>query len=100
MGNTYNNLGNVYYYLQEYDQALNKYELSYEIFHKSLKPRHPSIARVLRNIGIAYEVKKDFKEAKKYYEKASNIREFISSSSHPDVIEIKKDIVRVSSKNI
>ncbi|CAF3863132.1 unnamed protein product [Rotaria sp. Silwood1] len=98
LGNTYNNLGNVYYYLHQYDKALDNYQLTCEIFKKSLTSRHPSIARTLRNLGIANEAKKQFMKAKTHYEEALRIRNRILSSLHPDLIEIKKDIERVSSK--
>ncbi len=65
---------------------------------KTLTPRHSSIGRILKNIGIIYEVKKNFIGAKKNYEKVLDIREKILSSTHSDLIEIKQDIERVSAK--
>jgi hypothetical protein len=39
-----------------------------------------------------------FEKAKKNYEEILNIREKILSSKHPDLIEIKQDIERISAK--
>jgi hypothetical protein len=56
------------------------------------------MARILRNIGIMDQVKKDFIGAKKNYKKALDIQEKILSSTHLDLVEIKNDIERVSAK--
>jgi tetratricopeptide (TPR) repeat protein len=98
LGNTYLNIGNVYYHLGKYDRALDNYRLSYKIYGCSLTPVHPTIGNVMRNIGIIYEVKGDYDEALKIYKKVSSIRQKRFLSSHPDSVEIEKDIQRVLSK--
>ena len=47
--NTYNNLGNLSYSLQPFDQAREYYHRAYQIFLKSLTPVHPSMGRIARN---------------------------------------------------
>ncbi|CAF1305848.1 unnamed protein product, partial [Adineta steineri] len=98
LGNTYLNIGNVYYHIGQYDTALKNYELSKKTYEISLTPQHPSIASVLKNIGIICEVKCDFSEAMKCYKQAYSIRQTCFSLSHPDVIDIKQDIERISNK--
>jgi tetratricopeptide (TPR) repeat protein len=73
------------------------YNLSLKNKEKYLPQTHPSIAMTLENMGLIYENKNDFQEALKYYEKASKIYEHTLLLTHTDVIQIKDNILRVSS---
>ena len=97
MAATYSNIGLVHYNLGQYDVAIEHHERSLTINEKSLPPQHPDIAKSYRNIGLVHEAKKEWKQAFTYYQKAATIYHHSLSSQHPAVIEIEKDIERVSS---
>ncbi|CAF1302278.1 unnamed protein product [Rotaria sordida] len=96
-GASYNNIGNIYLCLQEYDLALENYEYSLKIKIKSLPSYHSSLASTLENIGLVYEQKQSFKKALEYYEKAAVIFRETFSSTHSHVIEIEQTIKRILS---
>jgi tetratricopeptide (TPR) repeat protein len=96
-GSTYNNIGNIYFWLGEYDVALENYRYSFEIKSKSLASQDPSLATTLANIGLVYEKDKNFDEALKFYKQAAFLFEKIFSSTHIYNIEIQDDIQRISS---
>jgi tetratricopeptide (TPR) repeat protein len=69
-----------------------------EIYKKSRPSQHPSIASTLRNIGLVYKDMKDYRQALSYFEKAAAIYRHSFASTHPDNIQIEKDIRYVASK--
>jgi tetratricopeptide (TPR) repeat protein len=97
LGSSYNNIGNIYLWLEQYDNALENYTYSFEIKSKSLSIQDPSLAKTLRNIGLVYEHDGNFEEAFKFYKKAAFIFEQIYPSVHIYNTEIQEDIQRVSS---
>jgi tetratricopeptide (TPR) repeat protein len=74
------------------------YNLSLENKYKFLPGKHPSIAMTLENMGLIYENKNDFQQAYKYYREATNIYQQTLPSTHSDIVQIKDNILRVSSQ--
>ena len=57
----------------------------------------PSIHYLYSDLGIViHEQKREWKQALELLEKALNIRQRAFSSQHPDVLQVKADIQRVS----
>ncbi len=94
---SYSNIGNVYFSLGQYDRAMQHYEESLKMHLKSLPSQHPDIAVCYGNIALVYERKHEWKQALIYYQKAGTIYCSSLPAQHPDVIQIKKDIQRISS---
>lgn len=63
-----NNIGNNYYMLLDYGEALKQYLLSYQIAVKHLDAQHEMI--VLNNIAILYSKEKKFEKANEHFYKA------------------------------
>ncbi|CAF3095067.1 unnamed protein product [Rotaria sp. Silwood2] len=97
LGSSYNNIGNIYLCLGEYNAAIENYDYAYKIKSKSRSSQDPSLATTLRNMALAYEEDGNFIEALKYYKKASLAFASIFSATHTYYIEIQEDIQRVSS---
>jgi tetratricopeptide (TPR) repeat protein len=83
-GTSYNNMGEVYYGLGQYDIALEYYESACDVYKKSLTSRHIDIAILLINKIMIYEKKDDFQDVLSFYKKA-----YTCSEQHPDLIQIK-----------
>jgi tetratricopeptide (TPR) repeat protein len=66
-----NNIGNNYYSLLDYGEALNYYLESYNIALKNLEPKYEMV--VLNNIAILYSKEKNYIKAKEYFRKAYDI---------------------------
>jgi len=63
-----NNIGNNYYMLLDYGEALKQYLISYQIAIKHLDAQHEMI--VLNNIAILYGKEKKFEKANEHFYKA------------------------------
>lgn len=68
-----NNIGNNYYMLLDYGEALKQYLLSYQIAIEHLDAKHEMI--VLNNIAILYSKEEKFDKAKEHFQKAFVIAE-------------------------
>jgi tetratricopeptide (TPR) repeat protein len=66
-----NNIGNNYYMLLDYGEALKQYLISYQIAIKYLDAKHEMI--VLNNIAILYSKEEKFDKAKEHFQKAYDI---------------------------
>ncbi|MHB8138328.1 MAG: tetratricopeptide repeat protein [Smithellaceae bacterium] len=66
----YYHLGNIYYHQGEIDQAINCYK---KFVGKSGSDKVGVKFLALTSLGYSYEVKKDYKEALKYFEQAQNV---------------------------
>ncbi|CAF3545496.1 unnamed protein product [Adineta steineri] len=97
VGSTYNNIGNIYFWLGEYDVALESYLYSFEMKIKTLSLEDPSLGKTLANMGLVYEEDGNFEEALKAYKRAALIFENIFSSTRIYNIQIQEDIQRVTS---
>ncbi len=79
-GNCYNNIGNAYVFLDDYDGALKYHLKSYEI-KKEINDEF-GISSSLINIGVAYFHRKEYDQALKYaYESISKIDESVDKHS-------------------
>jgi len=76
---------------------MKHYILSLGNKNKYLSSKHPSIAMTSENLELIYENKNDFHQAYKYYKQAGNIYQRTLSSTYLDVIQIKDNILRISS---
>ncbi|CAF3680524.1 unnamed protein product [Adineta steineri] len=94
----YNNIGSAHFGLEDYKLAQEYYNKSLEIRLKSLPAQHPDIAMSYKNIGAIYEKKSEWQQALTYYEKAATIYRNSLPLPISNVIKIKEDIDRVSSK--
>lgn len=73
MGYTYNNIGNVYYFLQQYPDALKNHLKSAEIKEKYNDQK--GLGSSYDNIGNIYFDTQNYLKAEQYYQKALLIRE-------------------------
>jgi len=96
LGQTYHNIGALYWCLGSDDQAIKYYTLSLEMKYKHLPSNHSSIAMTLENLGLVHENKNDFQRALEYYRKASEIYQQTLLTTHSNVRQIHENIVRVS----
>ena len=71
---SYNNIGNTYYNIGDYNKALEYYELSLKIRKKILGEEHPDTAVSYNNIGNSYYNIGDYKKALEYLELSLKIR--------------------------
>ncbi|UJR14718.1 hypothetical protein I4U23_001711 [Adineta vaga] len=96
LGKTYNNIGNIYFRLGEYDVALENYTYGFALKIKTLPLDDPSLVRTLINIGLVYEYDNNIQEALKAYKRAAFLLENVDPSSDSFHVEIQEDIQRVS----
>ncbi len=85
IGDCYNNIGGVYYYKGNYDNALKYYNKSLNMRLKTLGDEHPDVAASFNNIGLVYHKKGDYDNALKYYQKTLKIELKTLGDEHPDV---------------
>ena len=88
MGNTYNNMGLVYYAQGGYEQALAYYENALVIKIKALGEDHPNVATTYGNMGVVCRLQGTYEQALAYYEKALAIRLKALGDDHPSVADI------------
>ena len=80
---SYNNIGNVYYNLGDYNEALEYFNKALEIKKEVLGEKHANIASSYLNIGNLYYKLGDYKKALKYHNKALEIFRSELGESHP-----------------
>ncbi len=80
---TYNKLGVVYQYTQEYDNAIKYYNNALDIFIKKKGENSSDAAQVLNNLGKVYSVLKDYDKALEKINKSIAIRKELLGNSHP-----------------
>jgi tetratricopeptide (TPR) repeat protein len=71
MGIGLNNLAGIFFEMEEYDQAINDFNLSLAIFHELESPPH--IAQTLKNLAGVYYTKKQLTSARQHCEQALQI---------------------------
>ena len=68
-----------------YNEAVEYYEKSLEIYKKSLPENHPSLAASYNNIGSVYKSMGEYSKALEYYEKSLEISEKSLPENHPSL---------------
>jgi tetratricopeptide (TPR) repeat protein len=81
---SYNNIGNVYDDLGDYDKALEYHNKALEIRKSVLGENHPDTASSYDNIGIVYRNLGDYDKALEYHFKALEIYKDILGEKHRD----------------
>ncbi|CAF1049630.1 unnamed protein product [Adineta ricciae] len=96
LGKTYNNIGNIYFRLGEYNTALEHYTYAFSLKIKSLQINDVSLVKTMINIGLVYECDHNYQEALKAYERARFLLEAIASSELIRDLDVKDAIQRMS----
>ncbi|CAF3222455.1 unnamed protein product [Rotaria socialis] len=97
IGRSYNNIGNIYFAMGEYNSAIENYNFAFQEKCNYASPQDPSLATTLRNIALVFEEDKNFLEALNYFKRAASIYENLLPSTHIDNVEVQEDIRRISS---
>ena len=95
---TYNNHAAVCGNIGRLNVALEYFNPSLSMKTKRLPMNRPGTALTFKNIGLIYEMKEDFSHEKSLYDKAALIHRRTLSSVHCNVIQIEKDLERISMK--
>lgn len=82
---TYNGLGTIDFYRNDYNAALEHYDKAYTLALQRKKPEDADLSRYLQNIGIIYAQKGDYQKAQNALVKSMDITEKISDSLDPDL---------------
>ena len=82
-----NELGNCYFFIADYDLALDYYQTCLKTWKKNLGGEHPNIAHSLQKIAECYFLKGENKLAIDYLQKALAIRKVSLGVEHPLVAE-------------
>ena len=98
MARLFNEFGDTYRKLGEFDQAEDYYQKALEIEVKQLGPNHVDVATSYNNIGQVYSKKGDFDKAMDYYQRALEIKEKQLCPNHVDVAVSYNNIGLVYSK--
>ncbi len=88
----YENIGVIYFYKYDMEQALEYYLVAYDIRIKELGAEHLLVARSLYNIGLIYEIKGYFDKALDNYQQALDIRKKLQGANHPYLADIYNTI--------
>jgi len=92
----YHGIATIYQKQKNYSEALVYYALSLTLQEQYLPSEHLDIANSCNSIGVVHETLRKWKQALKYYQEASSICRHSLSPQHPDVIELERNIQRVS----
>ncbi|CAF3374055.1 unnamed protein product [Rotaria sp. Silwood2] len=82
-GDYNNQLGFVYYKMDEYSKALSSYEQSLEIRKKTLPPNHSDLAITYNSIGNVYRNIGEYSKALSFYEQSLEIQKIALPPNHP-----------------
>jgi len=74
VGQSYNNIGLVYFEQGEYEQAINCYTKTLQIRIQDFGETNPEVANCYSNIGVAYSKLENYDAAIEYHKKALEIR--------------------------
>jgi tetratricopeptide (TPR) repeat protein len=89
---SYNNIGTIHYYKEDYDLALEYYQKALEIRKKVLGESHPDLSTSYNNIGAIYDAKEDYRKSLKYYQKALEICKQTIGEEHSETKKVEKNI--------
>ncbi len=91
----YHNIGRMYQYRGDYDNALVQYQKALAIAEKVLGTEHPSTAATYNNIAGVYYAKGDYDNALVYYLKDLAIVEKVLGTEHPSTAATYNNIAGV-----
>ncbi|CAF1448181.1 unnamed protein product [Rotaria sordida] len=94
----YHQLGSVKQDQGQYKETASFYEMSLEIYRRTLPEDHPSLANTYNNIGHMYYNMSDYSKALEFFEKAHKIREKALPPNHPDLATSYNNIGGVYNK--
>jgi hypothetical protein len=83
---TFNGLGALYTYKNEYVKALDQYQQSLQISLIYLQPDHPDLAPIYKSIGDSYLNQCDYIQAVENYEKAIELLKHGTQHVHHELI--------------
>ncbi|CAF4261641.1 unnamed protein product [Rotaria sordida] len=81
----YHQLGWVKHDQGQHKEAASFYEMSLEIYRKTLPEDHPSLGSIYNSIGQVYNDMGNYSKALEFYEKSHKIYEKALPSNHPDL---------------
>ena len=93
----YNNMGNNYLELQEFDKAIDFFEKALVIREKVL-PDHPDGAKSLFGLAMAHKGKENLKAAKGFMEKAAFIEEKVFKASQEGMVKVHHELADILKK--
>ena len=94
----YNNIGNVYFCLSNYDKALGYHNMALEIKKKIFEEDNISMAYSYYNIGNVYYHQDKYTIALEYFQKAYAIWREKLGEDHPNTIITKEQISKCEQK--
>lgn len=89
LGHVYVSLGLNDVSLKGYETALNNFDTARRIYHSSLPLKHPRIAFLYMNEGIAHECLKEADKAKDAFKKALDIYKECSSKNEAEIKDLE-----------
>jgi tetratricopeptide (TPR) repeat protein len=95
---SYNSIAHAYDCQSDYSKALMYYQKELNIIEKYYGKFGINIAEIHICIGDIYNDQKNYPMALEYYEKALTVLKNLYSENHPDIVEIKQEIVELKMK--
>ena len=86
LGNSYNDIGAVYFHMGDYSKALPYYENGLKIRQKYLHQNHPHIAHSFNNIASLYKTIGEYSKVFALSEKSLEIHQKSRSPNHPTLV--------------
>lgn len=83
----YNTKANTFYYMGKYEEAIQLYETSIDLFKKINDPDNPHIAMYYNNLGNVYRDQSNYLEAERFYRLSLDIRKKKLHPKHPLLAE-------------
>lgn len=87
LANTYNNIGLVYFYLNDYSLAIKYHRKAHKIREQYYGKKHHEVALSYHNLGAAYSAIGDYKNALKNLQMGLAIREELLGDNDPYVAQ-------------
>ena len=95
IANSYSNIANYYLFIQDWDNAINNYNLALNIYKKGIGDNSLQIGLVYSNIGTVYGKQKEWKNSMKFKEKALQIWKYILPENHPNFVNLNNEITMI-----
>ena len=86
------NIGEVYFNLGDFDNALKYNQQALETIKRNFGEKHPNYAESLNSLGVIYSNKGDYQTALKYYTQAMEIKKNMQGSQSPGYAESANNV--------